>query len=248
LQINLEALLLKATYEDETLPPPYKNTYTVEANLLPDGLDVSFELKYLERDTIDEQEIFAEGFTLDDDFKWKGKLKLTWKTFMEELVEKSSWKKAHKKSPLKIELKDQATSVPENLDEWLYVLQELTQAIFEEAGREAPLEVTFLKIEKENKFENSLLVSFADRNVQSIQVINGKVSKGNKSWKESKMMMELIYRADYLEEKAILKAPSKPGKFINIGEGAWYEFGVGVLNPGKKNLLNEIEKIFQPPI
>jgi hypothetical protein len=241
-------LLFKATYEDDTLPPPYKNSYTIEARLLPDGLEVIYDLKYLERDTIDEQEIFTEGFTLDDDFKWKGKLKLTWQTLIEDLLNKTSWKGAENNSVLSVEIKEGISSTPDNLDEWLYFLQELTQAIFEEAGREAPLEVSFLKIEKDVKFENSLIISFANRTFQSIQVLNGKVSKQNKSWKESRKIMERIYAADYLGDKAIPEVPIKPGKYINIGEGTWYEFGVAVVNPGKKNLIGEIEKIFQSPI
>jgi hypothetical protein len=244
----MKALLFRATYADETLPPPYNNTYTIEAMSVADGLEISYDLQYLERDSIDEQEIFTEGFTLDDDFRWKGKLNLTWRTFFEDLIQKSSFKKAPKNSVLKVELQDKPLSFPENAEEWLYVLQELTQAIFEVAGRESPLEVTFLQIDKETKFENSIVVSFADRSVSSIQVSDGKVSKQNGNWKESKKIMETIYSADYLGEKALLEAPSETGKYINIGEGTWYEFGVAVLNPGKKDLLTEIEKIFKRSI
>ena len=241
-------MLFRATYEDETLPPPYRNTYTIEANLLTDGLEVSYDLKYLERDTIDEQEIFTEGFTLEDDFEWKGKLKLVWRSFVEDLVKRSSWKRAPKNAILKLDLAAEQSAIPENLDEWLYALQELTQAIFEEAGREAPLEITYREISKEKKFENTIIISFAERSIQSVQVTDGKVRKQSKTWKESRKIMEVVYSADYLGENALLNEPKKPGKYINIGEGAWYEFGSGVQNPGKKNMLLEIEKIFSSSI
>jgi hypothetical protein len=244
------SLLFKAIYKDDTIPPPYKNTYSLEVRSVSDGLLVDYDLKYLERETVDEDEIYLEGFTSNDDFSWKGKLGLSWKKFMEEFVRDSSFKaKTQSHIPLKVEIPGtENPRTPENPEDWQYVLQEFTQAIFEEAGKEAALEIIFLNISKEKTTEVSAVISFADRTFSMIYQAEGKVNKTKKDWKESKYLMQTVYNLEYLEGKALNSSPTKPGKYINTGDGAWYELGKSVINPGKKiNLLAQLEKLFSLP-
>lgn len=241
------SLLFKVTYENEELPPPYKHSYTIQVATSSKDLTISYDLKYLDRDSIDDEEIFAEGFTLEDDFKWEGELKPVWKEYLTDFLKKSSFNKADITSDLKFVFpENNSPQSPQNIKEWEYLLQELTQAIFEEGGREAPLELNFAEISKESNKLISLIISFAERSLILLETVGGKEKVKKLDWKESKYILNTVYSIEYLGEKALLSPPKKEGKFIDIGEGAWYEFGVAALNPRKKNnVLDKLEKIFK---
>jgi len=243
-------VLFKVIYQNEDVPPPYKHTYTIEVSALPAGLGIKYNLEYLERDTLDDEEIFDEGFTLDDNYKWEGLLNVVWKEFINDFLNKTTFKPSSGGSHLVIHLsRDTDPKTPSNLKEWEYMLQELTQAIFEESGREAPLELTFAEIIKTKKVLISFVVSFAERRLTLFENINKVEKEKIIDWNESKELMNTVYSLEYLGEKALVKPPKKEGKFIDIGEGAWYQLGVAALNPKKnKDLLEKLETLFKSKI
>lgn len=238
------SFLFKAVYQNEDLPPPYKHTYIVEVHTSTNGLKINYSLHYLDREKIDEEEIYAEGFTLEDDFNWKGELKSTWRDYTLEFLKKTTFQDS-KQSPLSIQLSGQSTvHSPDNIQDWDYFMQELTQAIFEEGGREAPLEITYAEISKHSKLFLSFVISFAERSLVLFKNTEGKEVEKKLDWKVSKNIMNTVYSLEYIGEKALLNPPKKEGKFIDIGEGAWYQFGVAVLNPRKKtDILLNLEKM-----
>jgi hypothetical protein len=63
---------LKINYTTNQVPPPYAHEYSLNIAFNGKNLEVGFELNYIHRDDISQEEIAAEGFSENDDFKeWK---------------------------------------------------------------------------------------------------------------------------------------------------------------------------------
>jgi hypothetical protein len=218
----------RAEYSNYPSPPPYLYQYVLEL-ILKDGVyEARYELVYLEREEIEEDEIFEEGFTLNDDYSWSGKLPEVWIQEFKTLIEKTKDGQESKDNILlEVETEEGRKSFyPLNDEAWEYFLQEMIQAIYEIDQRESPFELLYKEISPEKEWtEIKLTASFANRKVEAI--LKGKEGNVEKeiSWQGLKSLMEIVYLPDYDYEEANAKPPHKPGKYINTGEGLWFEFG-----------------------
>lgn len=231
---------VRITYYTPELPPPFSYTYSVAIKYTKKGLDFDFELTYTDREELEEEEIFAEGFTLEDDYKSKGTLPETWSNALKTQIQKTSWVNNKKKSSLDIAIVDKEDKVfegsPGDIASWEYFLQELMQGIFEVGKRELPLEMQYKEVSNKTvDLTITLQASFAERTAHiTYNNENEPAQKRPLPWKELKQLLKPVFIPDYLPEKATEEVPLKKGKYINPGDGKWYEFGKAILNLSAK--------------
>lgn len=248
-QIDFDNLSqISFAYHTPDLPPPYCFAYALEMKFVPSGLEFSFKLTYTDRDELDEDEIFEEGFTLNDDYEGKGILPAAWSETLIALLRKTSWTndKKHQSLHVKVEDADKNTfeGSPADMDSWEYLLQELMQGIYEVNQMELPLDFRYLEIEKAEEIEIVLHASFAEREAHITTAKNGSPeTKRPIPWKELKKLLKAVSIPDYLPANAKEGVPTKRGKYINPGDGKWYMFGKAALNPSAKvDSLGILEK------
>ena len=114
---------------------------------------------------------------------------------------------------------------------------------FEVSESEKPLTINYLEVQSANSKTNiDLKVSFANREV-SILNQNKVVLL---EWNKLNDYLSIIYNCEFIEEQASRKLPSKVGKYLNIGDGHWYEFGKSLQKmKGNPTSLESIEQIFK---
>ena len=231
------------------IPAPFSHYDSLELNILStDKLDVDFAITYLDRDELTEDEIFDEGFTMDDDFKWKGSVSPIWtKEFQDILASSKIIRKREEKEFedfVEIEFEEDGkfvTAYPVDTERWAYFIQEFMQGILEIAGREMPFELTFMDV-ADKTTTIDLKASFADK---SFSVKNAASGTKTMEWKKLQSMLDIIYNAEFIADEALTKTPSRKGKYISAGDGLWYELGVAVVDSsGKGKALVKIEELF----
>jgi len=248
----------KLTIHFETsaqLPPPY--SYRYELTLTPSAQSFSahLQLTYTYRDELDADEIEAEGFTNDDDYRWEGNLEGVWQEEVEKILGKTqlsdniihdeeidfltlSWQKD-------VLLRGQ----PKNTSEWQFLAQELVQAIYETSEKERPFKIQISDITSYELREATLTASFRNRTAQVKRVVDGKSSLRFFAWQDLPSLMETLYAVDWFAENAAAQKPKKNGLYLNPGDGLWYEWGKQILEVGKGNkglavLKNQIADLF----
>ncbi len=225
----------------EMISPPY--SYAIEINgkiAQNQDLEISFEQTYLHREGLTIDEVEEEGFTQNDDFSWKGELSLVWNDIFYGYFKSSK--------PLKInELKDEQdfwelnfenrTWFPTDSDEWKYIVEEIQQAVYEKAGLESPLNLTFLKIRDSQKVELNISASFVFRELilQKDNFDSEPIQKKYLDWEELNFVLKNTFSGEFDAESASTKRPNRNGNYLNIGDELWYEIG--------KNLKIESHKI-----
>jgi hypothetical protein len=225
---------LEIDFDSGVIPPPFSHVYKLKIGFEKDFLNTQLDLHYTEREELTEDEIFNEGFSLEDDFQYKGELPTVWEAPFKELYSKSKWsnKKAlDEEGGVKVLAKDRhgkiVRTIPSNADEWQYLAQEYIQAIYEVSQKEMPLNIQFYSNTKaEGEFFYDLTVRFSTRKVEV--EINGE--KKFADWEDTKTLLGYVYLPDYDYDQAKEKKPSKHGHYINLGDGFWHEFGKGVIN------------------
>lgn len=240
----------KAEYSNYPSPPPFLYHYTISLQFEKEKNHVQFELKYLDRDELDEEEIYEEGFSLNDDYQWEGFLPDVWIQEIKELLQKTNTSKGENNSNIHLELEadgKQDSFTPSNYEKWDYLLQELVQAIYEISQKENPLEIQYKEIQAgKNDIDISLTASFALRKAELRKSFDPKDKVKELSWPKLKNLLSIIYLPDYDYEAATDKSPTKPGKYLATGEGLWFKFGKAIINPGKTNdVLKKIEDILK---
>jgi hypothetical protein len=236
------------------VPPPYAHFYHVRASFNRDQLQVDYQLRYLDRDNLSEDEIVGEGFTTNDDVSWQGVLPAVWATEMRQLLEKTKLtnqpaneEEAFLELVLVSENGQSQQGEPVNRAQWEYTAQELIQAIYETASREMPLQLQYKRISPQGDFRRLLLtLRFSTRRVEIRQETPAGKTQREVAWNQLKDLLHIVYMPDYYPENALAKEPVKPGTFLENGEGGWYEFGVSVRNPSRKrDVLKEIQQAFE---
>lgn len=239
------------------VPPPYAHFYHVRATFNGDQLQVDYQLRYLDRDDLSEEEIVGEGFTTNDDVSWQGTLPAVWATEMEQLLEKTKLANQPAKEEeaffelvLALENGQSQQGEPTNRAQWEYTAQELIQAIYETASREMPLQLQYKRLSPQGDFRRlSLTLRFSTRRVEILQESPKGKTQREVAWNQLKDLLRTVYMPDYYPENALAKEPSKPGIFLENGEGGWYEFGASVRNPSRKrDVLKEIQQAFEAMI
>jgi hypothetical protein len=208
---------------------------------------------YTGREDLSEDEIFGEGFTMDDDVNWNGKLGSQWWEVISSAIEKTHIKKGKKNNegdPLQLELTTQnmpsgvnIAGSPTEYDMWEYLIQELIQAVFEASERELPLSINILKITGTVKQEIKIRVKFSKREA-TIEVAGKTKEPEIVEWSTLKDYLKTIYQPDYLPEKEMTKPPKNAGIYISFLEGSWFELKKGIVEPSKKSAtVVKIEKL-----
>lgn len=235
----------------DIIPAPYSHhiSFTATVNSKQE-LQTSFRIEYLDREELTEEEIESEGFTGDDDFAWEGTLAPAWTAQITRLLGRTDYHKAGRQpaeSENWITVEGEADSAfsgsPRNHEEWEYLSQELMQAVYETARLEAPLRITYLKLEKDGSDRLDISVLFATRSIETLLSRPTGKKNGTLNWDTLNPVLKLIYTGDFLPEKAIQREPRQPGRYLEIGDGLWYELGVSLVNPpGNHRFLSHIEK------
>lgn len=226
---SLSGIILE--YDSGIVPPPYSHVFRLALNWEKGNLDVKLDLHYTEREELSDQEILDEGFTLNDDYSYSGKLNLVWVKPIEELFAKTRWtNKDIDEGGITItpieKGKDEGVKIPANQEEWQLMAQDLIQAIYETVKKELPLQVNYRLVENDQTTDCSLTVHFSNREVI--------FEKGGKSrtihWEYAIQLMKVVFTPDYHYEMAKEEPGNKRGGYIDCGDGFWHELGKGVVN------------------
>ena len=231
------------------VPAPFSHFYTLKLDILSDNeLDVDFSISYTDREDLDEDEILDEGFSMDDDYKWKGIVPYVWINEFQNIFSSSKIIRQREEKEfedfIEVELEEnekEVTVYPVDKERWSYFLQEFMQAIFESGGKEKPFEMTYLQIESDKTRLLELHASFANKSF--VLTNDGETKK--LEWAQLQKVMDTVYKAEFIEDNASESKPVKKGKYISAGGDLWYQMGVAVVEPtAKSKELAKIEALF----
>ncbi|GAB3922360.1 hypothetical protein [Larkinella terrae] len=236
----------------QAVPPPYAHFFTITAHSAADnGLKIEVVMTYTDRDELDEEEITGEGFSINDDFDWSGKLLPVWTKTVGELIRRTQLKTFNEEKlndnqdyflvTIEGEKQSKSAGTPSHPTEWQFLSQELIQATYEVSGKEKPFEVTYVVIEAGNRTEAHLTASFSRREVRLEARKNNQSQSRTLPWKELTSMMEVFYAVDYLSEEALPDLPRKTGRYLNLGTPEWYETGTSII--GDESAVNKLRKL-----
>lgn len=239
---------LQIKYESQTLPAPY--AISCKINIKWPG--IGLKLNYLGREDLSEEEIYEEGFTMQDDFEGHTDLGQFWEETLVEAYEKTTIQRKPPKEdpPFTIELafskngESQKKGKPSEYGMWEYLVQELMQATFEGCKTEKPFWLQATRIHNGQSSSLEIKASFLEREAS--------LSKQGKttpiSWEKLRQYMKIFFQPDYLPEEATSKDPKGNGYYIQTEPGIWYQIGKSIANPtedsdltGKlKGLIDEL--------
>ncbi len=237
---------LKINYTTNQVPPPYAHQYSLNIAFNGKNLEVGFELNYIHRDDISPEEITAEGFSENDDFKWNGSLNTVWIKDIKDLLNGIDWNSDKELSEFDqnihhFELKSESTKREVTLydhEKVDLVLQEILQAIYETAKIESPLKIDFLKIEGPKRENASFVTSFKNRSVSITK--NGKTT--DIDWMNGKHFMGQLFQPDYLAPPV---KPKKNGLYVSFLENQWYQIDKVETEEGITGLDLKIQEFIQ---
>ncbi|HEY8399931.1 MAG TPA: hypothetical protein VIK89_01645, partial [Cytophagaceae bacterium] len=226
-------------YNSADLVPPYTHSFHIKTYNEDNYLNVKLNLKYLEREELTEEEILAEGFTLNDDFSWEGSLDKVWKQRIEKQAETAQINTQSDISgeELAVKIFTEDTSVygvPKDIQSWTYLMQELVQAVYEVSGKELPLKIRYRKVEPGKKsYKIDIQPYFKNLSIEAFKETPGQTGKHSipLNWGELRKLMERIYINDMYPEHASAKDPVKEGSYIDPGDGLWYRFNNAIKSP-----------------
>lgn len=213
---------IEIAFKTIEIPAPFAHEYRLKLEV-DQAIKASYQITYLGREDLSEEEIALEGFTGDDDFEWSGVIDASWKPIIQSLlaVHSADHEQSNEFSQTELTLTGtqdghQTTMVFYDYEELEYKIQEIVQALFETSKREAPLKLYFKSVEAKLKSHFQVEVSFATRTCH--------VTKDNQphrqlKWKEGKYLMSLIYQPDYLLDPV---KPNKPGFYLSFDKQIWF--------------------------
>ncbi len=242
---------LEISFETFVVPPPYSHTYTFKLRFEADGLQLQYDLEYTHRDELSKEEIWEEGFSNQDDFSWKGRLPVVWRETLLAAWGRTrllSEKEQEPSEPLenglfivaKITNGQQVTGIPENVENWEYLLQELTQAVYEAAQREHPLRIRYVERSLKEELQLIITVRFLERSLEMVRQQEKQQHKYSLPWTKAKPLLSTLYLLDYNTEEANTKMPALPGKYLDPGDSRWYRLEKDVVNLGRQDYLSDL--------
>lgn len=211
--------------------PPYSNVFRLALDWKDSSLQVNLELHYTGREDLSEEEILEEGFTLDDDYAYKGELNPTWAKVASRQFSSTKWSGKQLTdggitvTPIE-NGKMSGPKTPVDQDSWILLTHDIIQAIYEKTKRELPLTVHYRLVENDGIRDCGIQVRFSDREV--IFSLADKTKTVN--WEYAMELMKLIFMPDYHYDIALEKPAPKRGAYIECGDGYWHELGKGVTN------------------
>lgn len=233
------------------IPVPYAYYYSLELNNLENVVGVDLTLTYLDRDELDEDSILDEGFTLNDDYAWKGELPQVWLAELEKVLGNESLTGKDKISEtdnfIELEISqgggDKAVVYPIDREKWDYFLQEIIQSVYEVSKKELPFELEYLSINQKQSVNLFLNASFSTR---IFTIKSGQNEPTIVPWKWVNEVMSTVFRAEFLMEEALEVMPKQPGSYLAIGDGLWYPMYTAIVEPtNKSRVLPKIDALFK---
>jgi hypothetical protein len=217
----------------ELVPAPFANAVEIKAEIdNKNQIKYSFELTYIDRNQLTEDEILEEGFSLDDDIKLAGTLNANWtaayetlltdthKTYIKELKDDQDF--------WEIEIENEVF-YPRKPKTWKTFIEEFQQAVYEQNKLEKPLEITILRPESDTDKQIIVKGSFENRSL-----IVEKKGLITRDWKELNVFLKNVFVGDFDYENSLEKAPARAGIFVNLGDEYWFEVGKSlIIQPSK---------------
>lgn len=214
---------LTLSYQTQHLPPPFAYAVVIVFNKSDNKTSVTFNLEYLDRASVSDDELRAEGFSRSDDLSWSGELNTKWSSDIESFQHFGFEEEPNDTSYLHIALDGSLLGFPKQIEQAELVFQELLQAILETAEIEAPL---YSECRINNKI-HKISWLFAERVVE----LDGKKIH---NWEQGRELLKTIYSLDLESIKPQKKAPENA---LNPGNGSWYEVReIQVLNKLKESI------------
>ena len=218
-------------YDSGIVPPPFSHVFRLALDWSKGSFSAQLDLHYTDREELTEQEIFDEGFSLEDDYRYQGNVPSVWIGPVKQLLQATHWtKKSIDEGGITLTpmegTKSGGLKIPANQEEWQMMAQDLIQAIYELEKKEAPLTVQYRKVEREQISDLSLTIHFSNREAV---VVREEVSK-NISLEVAISLMKVVFMPDYRYEQAKDTPGNKRGSYIECGDGFWHELGKGVVN------------------
>lgn len=235
------------------IPAPHAHFYTLRLTAANGkNLTAELELTYTDREELDQQEIFDEGFTGNDDLQWKGSLPDVWIDIITQSLKKlpgkiSSFEGDNENDDFQelfIETPDRDIVVehPKDLRNWNYTAQEVIQAIFEAAGKEMPFEMDYIHIQASGTKKLQFNASFLKRQFTVTDLTTKKVQ--TIGWNQLQTFLETIFAADFRPDLITNSMPKQPGYYLRSGDDLWYELGISILDPnGGTKAIKKIERL-----
>lgn len=219
----------------DLVPPPYAHSIELIAKWSEQDLpQVDFQLTYLGREELTDEEITEEGFTGQDDLELHVQLPEVW---LKELQRISKFQDSSPKTHLEeqedfweIQLADGAPFYPAQAPLWSAFLQEIQQAIFEVGGMEKPLH---LLLSRSGKELFQVHASFANR---TLWYEYPNQVKQDLPWNKLNSLLREVYSGEFLYEDATQQLPAKPGMYLSLGDDWWFEVGKSYLNSPRRVL------------
>src|SRR5690606_27558409 len=164
-----DIIRLEIEYDSGSIPPPFSHAFKLKIRFEKDFINTQLDLQYTDRDEVTEEEIYNEGFTLNDDCNFIGELPGVWEKPFKILYSQSKWSNKtslEEEGGIRLLAKDIhgkiSRSIPANQQEWLYLSQEYIQAIYEISKKEAPLTVRYRHVNKHGQITDyELTVRFS---------------------------------------------------------------------------------------
>ena len=242
-------------YQTLSLPPPYAYAYHLQIALpvsqsgttMAASIGVDLDWQYTEREELSEEEIWEEGFTLNDDFQWQGGLPLAWEAPLRTLLQQTQWLSAEAAPERDIFVTftitdgKQTGGTPHNLADWDYLLQEVVQGIYEVSGKELPWRVGYLDVSPSSRTEAFMEAHFAHRRFTATIRDDYQSQTKELPWSALRPLLSTVYVPDYHADRAQPELPKHTGQYIHPGD-AWYQLGQAVTNPGKTNAIANLQR------
>jgi hypothetical protein len=215
------------------IPAPYAHAIEVSFSSDQKELSYKFDLEYLHRGQLTEEEIFEEGFSMEDNLTLSGVLPMVWKEQLEALLSKTE-----KTFPQELEddqefwdiEADAENFYPKNAKQWKDFLEELQQAVVEQNKLENPLQITIIRGENDSQREFKIKAAFEHKTL----TIESSERLRPLPWAKLKPLLKDFYSAEFDYEKATEKIPKKTGLFLNFGDEFWFELGKSYLTKPSK--------------
>ncbi len=203
------------SYQTLQLPPPYSHAFKIVLDTSSHYLIYAQE--YLDRDSLSEQEITEEGFSLNDNWSWEGSVAEVWTDRVARLVKDEKFMNTKNKEVtdwIHISTSN-GQGHPSNPAPWLLIIQELAQVALESSGKEQPLD---WEITNESQRWH-IGMSFTKMQL----LINGQ----NVEWSIYKTFFDCIYADEFVspdEGRLVLTMHPKEQYGIQDVEGQLQDF------------------------
>jgi len=233
------------------VPPPFSHIFKLKLSFSKNFVNTQFDIQYTDRENLNPEEIIDEGFTMADDYGYKGEIPKLWEGIFKKLYSASKWsnlKTLGEKGGIKLLAKDvhgkMIRDIPLNQEDWYITCQDFIQAIYEISKKEAPMQIRYLEIKNDKKTLVDIVYKFSLRKV--VLNVNGKEKEMD--WESGRELASLIFIPDYDYELAMEEQPEKNGRYLDCGDGFWHGFENGVINldpsfDAKKKIIQSLSDL-----